>query len=604
MKSQSNPGEITGRSQPSVERRARLLEAGARVAHNVTAILDLDELLERTVDIICDEYGFYYAAVFLVDEEGKWAILRAGRGEAGRRMLEAGHKLEVGGNSMIGAATWRGEARIALDVGKEAVRFYNPLLPLTRSEMALPLIVGSKVIGALGVQSVEPAAFSEDDIKSLQMMADQLAIAINNTYLLKELEDAHKEVLRAKTFETLAHANTEAIHWIGNKASPIPGCLGRVREDVGRFIYAASLLANQPAEGGVLADLFRGFGDYLQVKLSDKERQEIANLQNVAPEKARRILNLESVFEDLEFIDQNARLILGVKDNLIGPARERQPRPVMLQDVLKDTIVRMDIPSAIVEYRLSKDLPLALVDPMQMNRVFSNILRNALEAMAEVEDKKITVEMESVERGRYVAVKIGDDGCGIPVGDLEKIWITFYTTKDTSKHAGLGLSACLRILEEMKGRIEVKSEQGVGSTFTVVVPGAVGAERPAERSCSASIFILDDDDEWRRFAALGLEEIGCRVALSEDWADYGISQLCSLLGDFNLIVVDDVLERLETMTVLRAILDAKGNSKTVVVSSSLGVERARDEMKMGIVDVLPKPYTHAELLAFVQRFIQ
>jgi signal transduction histidine kinase len=604
MSSRGNPVESGAQPQSLVERRARLLEAGARVARNITSILDLDELLERTVDIICDEYDFYYAAVFLLDEEGKWAVLRAGRGEAGSRMIEAGHKLKVGGNSMIGAATGRREARIALDVGKEAVRFDNPLLPLTRSEMALPLVVGDKVIGALGVQSTEEAAFSDDDITSLQMMADQLAIAINNAYLLQHLEEAHREILRAKTFDVLTNATIEAIHWIGNKASPIPISAERVREDIQLFVYAANLLVDRAPEGlqeQVLARLFRELEAPFRTALSADARQEIINLQGMSLERARRVLSMESILEDLGFIEQSAKLILEVRESLIGPAREQRPRPVMLQDVLKDAAVRLNIPPGIMEYRVAEELPLALADSTQMSRLFANLLENALEAMAEVEEKKIAVEVEPGQRRRYVMVKITDNGCGIPASEIDKIWVAFYTTKEADQHAGLGLSACLQIVDEVRGGITVESEPGVGTTFTITVPASVEAERPAEGSCSAAVFILDDDDAWRRFAASALEELGCRVAVAENLADYDISQLTSRLEEFDLVIVDDVLEHLGAMTVLRALLEAGGHSKTVVVASSMVVERARDEMQMGIIDVLPKPYTRAELLAVVQR---
>ena len=136
-------------------RRAKLLDAATQVSRNVSQILDPDKLLPRTVDIICDAYEFYYAGIFLVEtlDDGKrWAVLKAGRGKAGEIMMSHGHKLEVGGRSMIGACTKLNEARIALDVGQEAVWFNNPFLPDTRSEMALPLALGGNVIGALTVQ--------------------------------------------------------------------------------------------------------------------------------------------------------------------------------------------------------------------------------------------------------------------------------------------------------------------------------------------------------------------------------------------------------------------------------------------------------------------
>ena len=122
-----------------IQRHVTLLKAAARAAKNITTILDPYELFQRTVDIICDEFGFYYAGVFLVDEAGEYAVLKAGRGEPGKAMLKESHKLAVGGNSMIGASIANRQGRIALDVGEEAVFFENPHLPKTRSEMALPL---------------------------------------------------------------------------------------------------------------------------------------------------------------------------------------------------------------------------------------------------------------------------------------------------------------------------------------------------------------------------------------------------------------------------------------------------------------------------------
>ncbi len=171
-----------------IQRHATLLKAAARAAKNITTILDPYELLQRTVDIICDEFGFYYAGVFLLDDMKQYAVLKAGRGEAGREMINAGHKLAIGGNSMIGASIANRQGRIALDVGAEAVFFENPHLPKTRSEMALPLVVGDEAIGALTVQSTEEAAFHDEDIAALQTMADQLAIAIQNSNLHRQAE--------------------------------------------------------------------------------------------------------------------------------------------------------------------------------------------------------------------------------------------------------------------------------------------------------------------------------------------------------------------------------------------------------------------------------
>lgn len=166
--------------------RAAQLVTAAQVARAAASILDVQRLLSETAELVREQFNLYYVGIFLLDETGRWAVLRAGTGEAGRKMLEMGHKLEVGGPSMIGWCTAYGKPRIALDVGKEAVRFDNPLLPETRSEMALPLLTRERVIGAMTVQSDRPAAFSPEDITVLQTVADQLATAIENAYLYQE----------------------------------------------------------------------------------------------------------------------------------------------------------------------------------------------------------------------------------------------------------------------------------------------------------------------------------------------------------------------------------------------------------------------------------
>ncbi len=165
----------------SLEARTEQLRASAEVGRAAVSILDTNQLLREIVNLITDRFGFYYTAVFLADSTNKWAVLREATGEAGRILKERKHQLEIGGQSMVGAVMKTRKARIALDVGDEAVRFANPLLPDTRSEITLPLVVGTRAIGALDVQSKQVAAFDEASAAVLQSMADQIAIALSNT---------------------------------------------------------------------------------------------------------------------------------------------------------------------------------------------------------------------------------------------------------------------------------------------------------------------------------------------------------------------------------------------------------------------------------------
>jgi PAS domain S-box-containing protein len=169
-----------------LQRRGAQLLTAAEVSKSASTLLDPDELMKQTVHLIREHFDLYYVGIFLVDETGRYAVLRAGTGEAGQQMLEVGHRLVVGGESMIGWCIANAQARIALDVGAEAIRFNNPYLPRTRSEMALPLIGRNRVIGALTVQSAQEAAFSTEDIVALQSMVDQLTIAIENARLYQE----------------------------------------------------------------------------------------------------------------------------------------------------------------------------------------------------------------------------------------------------------------------------------------------------------------------------------------------------------------------------------------------------------------------------------
>ncbi len=173
-----------------LERRSALLKAVADVGKAITSFRDITELMEQTTHLISENFGYYHAGIFLLDEHKEYAVLSAANSEGGQVMLKRKHQLKVGGNSIVGYVAQNAKARIALDVGADAVYFDNPDLPKTRSEMALPLVIGGQLLGALDVQSVEAQAFSEEDISTLQILAEQLAVALQNANLLSETEKA------------------------------------------------------------------------------------------------------------------------------------------------------------------------------------------------------------------------------------------------------------------------------------------------------------------------------------------------------------------------------------------------------------------------------
>ena len=164
----------------SLEARNAQLQASAEVGHAAASILDPDQLLREVVNLIANRFEFHYVAVFTLDDSGEFAVRREATGAAGKALKEHRYQLEVGGKSMVGSAVAQRKPRIALDVGREAVLFADPLLPETRSEIALPLVVGERALGALDVQSMHKAAFDEASVAVLQGMADQVAVALSN----------------------------------------------------------------------------------------------------------------------------------------------------------------------------------------------------------------------------------------------------------------------------------------------------------------------------------------------------------------------------------------------------------------------------------------
>jgi len=180
-----------------LEKRNKQLDLTAKVTRELSIFQDINQLLRDSVNLISTNFNFYHTGIFLLDESRRYAVLTAASSEGGKRMLSQGHQLQVGEEGIVGFVAESGIPRISLDVGEDSVFFNNPDLPTTRSEMALPLQVRGQIIGVLDVQSDEPAAFDQEDITTLQTLADQTALAINNTRLHIDLQNTLTATQRA-----------------------------------------------------------------------------------------------------------------------------------------------------------------------------------------------------------------------------------------------------------------------------------------------------------------------------------------------------------------------------------------------------------------------
>ncbi len=468
------------------ERRSRLLKAANRVGKEVTSILDLEQLLPHTVNIICEAYGLYYAGVFMLDEAGEYAVLRAGYGKAGKAMVADGHKLKVGTESMIGACIAMGEARIALDVGEERVHFKNPHLPHTRSEMALPLVYGGKPLGAVTIQSSEERAFSEDDITTLLTMAEHLAVAINNARLIEQLKEAHSEILRNKVFEALTTASTEAIHWIGNKTLPISLTTARLQEEI--------------AEGEV---------------------------------------DVESLREDLDMIAESTAQIIQVKEQLIGAVREQKPRPVLFSDILQTAVHQRGIAGNLLKVEIDPAAAYVIADSTQLTRALGNILQNAAEAGA----KSVKVSVRPTEERGMLEIDIEDDGAGMGEEVMRKAWSPFYTTRGVAHH-GLGLPATMHVVSQAQGHITLVSEAGKGTTVVMFMPSGRVEHESIEAGGIKNILLIDDDDNWAKLFAELLKDTKVKLTQSTDLKKFPAADLILVDEYIASVPLADVLSAL------------------------------------------------------------
>ena len=458
----------------ALRHRQRLLEAGARVSRAITSILDLDNLLQAAVDIICDEFGLSDAAIFLIDASGEWAVLRAGRGEAGQAMLADGYRLPVNGESMVSTAIRDRNAQWASGVGEQREHFRYPHLPAALSELALPLVVKHAVLGALSVHIRQPDAFEEGELTALQSTADQIAIALKNAQLLRELADANRELVRTKTFEAIATATGEAIHWVGNKAAPIPASARRVRDDLARLLAIARALLAEPLERRTRHPWWPVFQSALESASEwGVDWSTVAqDLTLVDPRRLEALDLLASLLEDLAIVEQSATTILNIKEDLIGPARQQRLERICLPDLLSDTIASMALPEGVVHHEAAPDLQPVIGDARQLNQVYNNLIKNAWEALRGHSRPRIEVTSRLADDPQFVSTAVRDNGPGIPPDLLDRIWVSFFTTKGDRGGTGLGLSACAGIVGQHGGRIWVDSKPGEGATFTVLLPAA------------------------------------------------------------------------------------------------------------------------------------
>jgi GAF domain-containing protein len=308
--------EIIGRLEQRVNDRTRDLENqtlhlrwASEIARDAASARSLGELLDRSAQLISDRFGFYHTGIFLIDRDKEYAVLVSTSSAMGKQMIENNYRLRVGDDGTVGRVAAAGEPRIIHETDEATVAFNSPILPGTRSEMALPLKADNSIIGVLDIQSDKSQAFSEDDIAIMGTMADQLATAIERTQLLQEVENSLKELESAYGRYTRdgwnqliedTHTGSKGYRFDNVRMEPIVD-LPELEKDVlkaGRTLRSSEKNADKQTTVAIPVKLRGQTIGVISVRLTEDHADETVSTIELASERLASALESARLYEE------------------------------------------------------------------------------------------------------------------------------------------------------------------------------------------------------------------------------------------------------------------------------------------------------------------
>ncbi len=402
--------------EAEIEKRASELQTVAEVGTAAATILDPDRLLAQVVELTKSNFNLYHTHIYLIDETGESLVLAAGAGEAGAQMKAQGWKIAADSATSLVARAFRTREGVIVNDVRAAPDFLpNPLLPDTRAELAVPLIVGEQVLGVLDVQSDQVDRFTREDVAIQTTLAGQIATAIENARLFQE----SRQVDRLKS-EFLANMSHEL-------RTPLNSIIG-----------------------------------YIQLLLMD--------LEGEVPEES---------FEDMQSIDTNSKHLLNLINDILDLAKIEAGRVELhleemdvaaLLDTVKSNNAGLFIDSPLsFEVSAEEGLPRISADAVRINQILNNLISNAFKF---TEAGGVTIR--AYRDNNDVCIAVEDTGIGIAEKDLDTVFERFRQVDGSfsrrAEGTGLGLSITRLLVDMHKGKLTVRSKLGEGSTFTVHLP--------------------------------------------------------------------------------------------------------------------------------------
>lgn len=408
------------------QKSALELQTVADVSIATSTLLDPKQLLKQVTDLTKSGFGLYHAHIYLIDPSGKKLELAAGAGEIGQQMVAEGWVIFVDEESIVARCARTRSSIIVKDVRIEPDFLPNPLLPETLSELAIPMIVGQKLLGVFDVQSRYSNAFTENDLRIYTTLATQTAVAYQNAILFQE---------QLATVERLRELDQ----------------------------LKTAFLANMSHELRTPLNSIIGFTQVIAEGLDGPLTEEMAN--------------------DLSLIEKNGQHLLKLINDILDMAKIEAGRmslifgEVNLYDIWAD-VLEVSTPLArekSLTLNLEADLPRPrfqiVGDQVRLRQVFLNLISNAIKFTPE---GSITVCLSRV--ASEIRIEVKDTGIGIPPDKLETVFEAFSQVDSSTTRkvggTGLGLPISRRLIELHHGRLWAESSgiPGEGTTFIIELP--------------------------------------------------------------------------------------------------------------------------------------
>lgn len=547
-------------------RRAEQLQTAAEVARDTSSTLALDALLLRSVNLLCARFGYDHASVFLLDDDGIYAVVREATGEAGAEMKRKPHKLGVGSQSVIGTVTRNGLPLVVNDVSQSTSHRPNPLLPNTRAELGIPLKIGQRVIGALDVQSNAINAFSADDVAVLQVLADQIAVAVDNARayeLSQQAVEDMREVDRLKS-QFLANMSHEL-------RTPLNSIIGFSRV------------------------ILKG----IDGPLTDLQEQDLSAIYN----SGQHLLSLINDVLDLSKIEAG-KLELAFEDkvNLVD----------MIHSVMSTVIGLVKDKPIQLTRDIAPNLPKVRADPIKIRQVLINLFSNAAKFTEQGTIGINAFEHTGPDNKPEIMIQISDTGPGIAIEHQAKLFQPFSQvdaslTRKTGG-SGLGLSICRHLVEMHGGRIGLESQPGAGSTFYFTIPIQIPDTTELDRQDARLILVIDDERPivqlYERYLSrhgyrvIGLSESHEAVRRAGEVMPYAILLDVMMPGRDGWHVLQDLKANPDTRAIpviMCTILESQAKGQSLGADGYLTKPILEEELVRTLNGLEAKPYQHTVL---------